>query len=295
MTTQAELPSGIGALPTGEAGPAPAEFQRSFLKWAGGKFQILRAVLEALPAGTRLVEPFAGSGVVFLNAGFPENLVCDSNDALIDTFAAIQEHPAKFCAEAGRLFRPENNRAEAFYALRDEFNSTPDRFRRSLLFVYLNRHCFNGLCRFNRRGRFNVPFGRYRSPQFPEREIRQFAVHAKAARFCCQDFIRTMRACAPGDVVYCDPPYVPLSKTASFTSYGTLDFSTELQASLAQEAGELARRGVPVVISNHDTELTRRLYSGADELRSIEVQRFISCDGGNRGKARELIAIYRPR
>ena len=277
----------------GAATPAASpRFQRSFLKWAGNKFQILSEILRVLPPDQRLVEPFAGSGVVFLNAEFARNLVCDSNGALVDTFASIKSDVERFVLEGRKLFRPETNEKLAYYGLREEFNRTSDRFRKSLIFVYLNRHCFNGLCRFNQSGKFNVPFGRYRSPSFPEREIRHFARRASGAEFVCQDFVTTLRGCVPGDVVYCDPPYVPLSKTASFTAYSTGDFSLQFQADLAREAQALAARGIPVVLSNHDTELTRQLYAAADSLRTVAVQRFISCDGGNRGKAGEIIAVF---
>lgn len=290
--TQAEL-FPVDRVSESAATPIARErFQRSFLKWAGNKFQILSEILRVLPPGQRLVEPFAGSGVVFLNAKFARNLVCDSNPALVDTFAAIKSDVERFVLEGRKLFGPETNRQLAYYEMREEFNRTTDRFRKSLIFVYLNRHCFNGLCRFNRSGKFNVPFGKYRSPAFPEREIRNFARRASGTEFVCQDFVTTLRGCLPGDVVYCDPPYVPLSKTASFTAYSTSDFSLQLQADLAREAQVLAARGIPVVLSNHNTELTRQLYAGADSVSTVDVQRFISCDGGNRGKAGEIIAVY---
>lgn len=277
-------------------GPAEADvkFRRPFLKWAGNKFQILSAICDSLPDGIRLVEPFAGSGAVFINTEFLGYLICDTNPVLVDTFQAIVADPQKFIDAGLELFKPETNTEERFYELRWEFNATKDKFRKGLLFVYLNRHCFNGLCRFNRKGEFNVPFGRYKVTNFPTDAVLYFASRSKHAKFVCQGFASTMSECIAGDVVYCDPPYVPLSKTASFTSYSLDDFGEAQQRQLADEARKLSARGIPVVISNHDTPLTRELYQGA-ELRFVDVQRFISCDGANRGKAREVIAIFKAK
>jgi DNA adenine methylase len=268
------------------------EFKRPFLKWAGGKFKILDAILAGLPPGNRLVEPFVGSGAVFLNAGYRENQVADANKHLIGTFLQIKTNLAETLSEAEKLFVPACNTAEAFYRLRTEFNSdAAPTARHAALFIYLNRHCFNGLCRFNRRGHFNVPFGRYRGPTIPRAEILNFHVLARATEFSTESFLVTMGNAQRGDVVYCDPPYVPLTATANFTSYSTTDFGEAEQRALAGAALELAARGVPVVISNHDNSLTRELYAKA-KCRYVSVRRYISCDSTNRTEAPEVIALF---
>jgi len=240
----------------GTTAGAQTRFQRPFLKWAGGKFRLLGHLLATLPPGTRLVEPFVGSGAVFLNAGIAANHAADANAHLIGTFVRVQEDAEGVLAEAQRLFAPANNSADAYYRLRDEFNGDlRPTARRAALFIYLNRHCFNGLCRFNRRGAFNVPFGRYRRPGLPVEEVRAFRHVAQRTTFQTATFTATMAACRAGDVVYCDPPYVPLTATADFTGYTGIDFGEEQQRALAAAARELAGRGVPVVISNHDTRL----------------------------------------
>lgn len=265
---------------------------RPFLKWAGGKYRVLDEILPRLPMARRLIEPFAGSAAVSLNAGFPAALVSDLNADLINLYCSIKEDVSHFIREAGALFGGTHNNREAFDALRAEFNTTKDPFRRSVIFVYLNRHGFNGLCRYNAKGRFNVPFGKYDNPGFPKAEIEVFAEAAKHIEFVHQGFLTTMAQARPGDVIYCDPPYVALSVTSNFTSYSAGVFGFAEQKALAEKARDCAARGIPVVISNHDTAESRALYHGA-EIHSFSVQRFISSKASTRGNAPELIAIFR--
>lgn len=272
-------------------GASPA-LQKPFLKWAGGKFRVLNEILPRMPIGTRLVEPFAGSGVVSLNADFPSALVADVNVDLINLYQSIKINPERFVQETRQLFVPAMNSREAFEGLRFEFNGSDDPFRRSVIFVYLNRHAFNGLCRYNAKGLFNVPFGKYANPGFPANEIRAFSSAASRMTFVNQGYEATMDQACCGDVLYCDPPYVPLSLTSNFTSYAPGSFGLEEQKRLADKARECAARGVPVLISNHDTPVSRDLYAGA-EIHSFEVQRFISSKSSTRGRAPELLAIFR--
>ena len=175
--------------------------------------------------------------------------------------------------------------------LRAEFNQTRDHRRKAALFLYLNRHGYNGLCRYNAKGGFNVPVGRYVKPYFPAREMLGFHEKAQRAEFRVADFTEVMRQALPGDVVYCDPPYVPLSATSNFTSYHRGGFGEAQQNELARLAEELASRGVPVVISNHETSFTVQAYHKA-RLTRFSVRRFISRNGQNRGKAAELLALF---
>jgi DNA adenine methylase len=264
---------------------------KPFLKWAGSKFKIVDRVRTALPQGSRLVEPFVGSGAVFMNTDFDSYLLADSNRDVIDLFNAVKHDGLEFIEYAKQLFLPHNNEAGAFYELRQEFNDSAPGHRRSALFVYLNRHCFNGLCRYNSKGKFNVPFGRYDSPGFPEAELIAFSAKSRRAEFIHEDFRTTMRSATLGDVVYCDPPYVPLSATANFSDYTAEGFGVAEQRELALLATELSARGVPVVISNHDTEFTRLAYQAA-AIEAFGVQRFISSNAANRGKAAELLAVF---
>ena len=199
----------------------------------------------------------------------------------------------RFIAEARALFTPGNNTQEAFLRLRETFNASSDAEERSVLFLYLNRHSYNGLVRYNSKGIYNVPFGKYKAPYFPERELTAFLDKLRGCdvTFAVQDFRSTFAALRPGDVVYCDPPYAPVSATANFTSYTGGGFGVQEQIDLASEASAAAKRGVPVVLSNHDVPLIRELYADA-RLESFPVQRFISCNGARRGAARELLAVF---
>jgi DNA adenine methylase len=252
---------------------------------------VLDRILPVLPDGARLIEPFAGSAAVSLNAGFASAVVADFNADLINLYRSIQSDTARFLAEAGALFDGNHNNRTSFDALRAEFNESDDAFRRSVIFVYLNRHGFNGLCRYNAKGKFNVPFGRYINPGFPKLEIEAFGVAAQTIEFVHTGFVATMSAAQAGDVIYCDPPYVPLSVTSNFTSYAPGAFGFAQQKALAEKARECARHGIPVVISNHDTAESRALYQGA-EIHAFEVRRFISSKASTRGNAPELLAIF---
>ncbi|GLP97521.1 Dam family site-specific DNA-(adenine-N6)-methyltransferase [Paraferrimonas sedimenticola] len=267
---------------------------RAFLKWAGGKYKLSEAICERLPQGERLVEPFVGAGSVFLNSDFKRYLLCDINSDLIDLYQCLQHRPQEYIKRAQALFTPKYNDKQVYLDMRAEFNQTTEPFERAVMFLYLNRHGYNGLCRYNKKGGFNVPFGSYKKPYFPEKELLAFAAKAHLAEFRCVSYQQGFDMVDKGDVVYCDPPYAPLSHTANFTSYASAGFSLDDQALLARRARHCAaNQGVSVLISNHDTPLTRELYHGA-KLDSIQVQRNISQNGRTRGKVPELMALYTP-
>lgn len=275
---------------------------KPFLKWAGSKQSISETILEHLPDGERLVEPFAGSGAIFLATDYDAYLLNDVNEDLYRVFTVLKARGPEFIETCRDLFTPEMNTEERYYEIRDEFNelmadlgelSEAERKRRAALFVYLNRHGFNGLCRYNQQGGFNVSFGHYKkTPVFPGERMRGFWHKARAAEFTCLDFEEAMDRVEPGDVVYCDPPYIPLSSTSSFTNYAKGGFGPTDQQRLARKAETLAARGVPVVISNHDVSVARELYSRADYIHDFPVQRYISAKGEGRKQARELVAVF---
>ncbi|ANQ54978.1 Dam family site-specific DNA-(adenine-N6)-methyltransferase [Vibrio parahaemolyticus] len=267
--------------------------QRAFLKWAGGKYGLVEDIQRHLPPARKLVEPFVGAGSVFLNTDYDHYLLADINPDLINLYNLLKERPEEYISEAKRWFVAENNRKEAYLSIRAEFNKTDDVMYRSLAFLYMNRFGFNGLCRYNKKGGFNVPFGSYKKPYFPEAELEFFAEKAKKATFVCEGYPETFRRARKGSVVYCDPPYAPLSNTANFTSYAGNGFTLDDQAALADMAERTAtERGIPVLISNHDTTLTRRLYHGAD-LSVVKVKRTISRNGSGRNKVDELLALFK--
>jgi len=266
---------------------------RAFLKWAGGKYPLVDDIKRYLPVGDCLIEPFVGAGSVFLNTDYDAYILADINSDLINLYNIVKTRHEEFIRDARELFTPEFNQSERFYELRAEFNACKDIYRRSLLFLYLNRHCYNGLCRYNLSGSFNVPFGRYKKPYFPEDELYWFSEKAQNAQFVCEHYQQTLEKAQRGSVVYCDPPYVPLSATANFTAYHTNSFSLADQQNLARLAEQLlADQQVPVLISNHDTELTRDWYSAAT-LHVVTARRTISSNILQRSKVTELLALYR--
>ncbi|MCQ1056800.1 Dam family site-specific DNA-(adenine-N6)-methyltransferase [Photobacterium sp. ZSDE20] len=266
---------------------------RAFLKWAGGKYSLVEEIERRLPPARKLVEPFVGAGSVFLNTDFEQYLLADINPDLINLYNILKNDPEQYVRDSKALFTPEYNQKGAYLEIREAFNKTKDPYLRSLYFLYMNRHGFNGLCRYNKKGGFNVPFGSYKKPYYPEDELYFFSEKAKRATFVCEGYQQTFSRARKGCVVYCDPPYAPLSTTANFTSYAGNGFSLDDQAALADAAEKAAtERDIPVLISNHDTTLTRRLYHGAD-LSVVKVKRTISRNGSGRNKVDELLALFK--
>lgn len=269
------------------------QLSKPFLKWAGGKYRLMHHLLKAIPEGNRLVEPFTGSGAVFANTQFKQYLLAESNLDLVILFQQLQQEGEPFIQYCASFFEHGNDEA-LYYERRACFNQCQNPRERSALFLYLNRHGYNGLCRYNQKGLFNVPFGRYVKPYFPEKEMRYFHQKSQDARFVHQDFESTFKQLKMGDVIYCDPPYVPLSKSAFFTNYTQNRFTETDQIKLAQLAKEAAKSGHTVIISNHDTPFTREQYAGS-EIYHFPVRRLISCQG-QKGRAfvTELLAVFTP-
>lgn len=266
--------------------------QRAFLKWAGGKLRLSDEISRHLPKKACLVEPFVGAGSVFLNTEFERYLLADLNPDLIHLFQIIKQDVEHYICETKLLFlHPQANTREFYLARRDEFNHSEDTFRRACLFLYLNRFGFNGLCRYNKKKQFNVPFGRYKKHYFPEIELRVFAEKAQKATFICADFQQTFDYIANRQddyVVYCDPPYAPIQQESNFTHYAGAGFSLAEQQALAERAKSAK---VPVLISNHDTDFTRQIYQGA-EITTLKVQRSIGQKAHTRVKINELLAFF---
>lgn len=266
---------------------------KTFLKWAGNKSRCIEKILAHLPAGRRLIEPFTGSGAVFLHSSYSSYILAEENQDLVNLYQVLQSEGLGFIHYSQELFSPKTNLAEYYYARREEFNFCQEKRRRAALFLYLNRHGYNGLCRYNNQGFYNVPFGSHERPYFPRQQMLDFHLKSQKAAFLQQDFRLSFAMAEAGDVIYCDPPYVPLSNTASFTSYTEQGFSLEDQRDLAELAFKAASQGCLVLISNHDTDFTRECYQGA-KLYSFPVQRWISCNAYKRLAVQELLAVFEP-
>ncbi|NIN33791.1 MAG: Dam family site-specific DNA-(adenine-N6)-methyltransferase [Gammaproteobacteria bacterium] len=268
---------------------------KPFLKWPGGKYRQVDRIGKQLNGGLRLVEPFVGSAAVFLNTDYRRYLLADNNLDLINLYRQLQEEGQTFIDYCRNYFSGKLNQSEAYYQLRKKFNLSRNRRLKSALFLYLNRHGYNGLCRYNQKGTFNVPFGRYDQPYFPEKEMQFFHTKSRNALFINAGFHDTMKQVRKGDVVYCDPPYAPLNTTARFTDYSSGGFNWQQQVELAEWANKLSRKGIQVVISNHDIQSISDLYQqrGAN-MDQFRVRRTISCHADNRVKVGELIAVFEP-
>lgn len=266
---------------------------RTVLKWAGSKIRIMDVLKKHLPEGRRLVEPFAGSCAVMMNTDYSEYLIADINPDLINLYKNIKDDVEGFINYARDFFALCNS-AENYYSIRAEFNLSSNSEERAAMFLYLNRHCYNGLCRYNQSGGFNVPYGKYKAPYFPEAEIRAFAEKAKRATFVCCSFDEALEMVLPGDVIYCDPPYMPASATANFTSYSTETFGGLEHHQLSADLLTLAERGYPVIASNSDTRESRGLY-GKFNIVSFDAPRSIGASAGSIKSAPEIIAKITPK
>ena len=281
---------------------------KPLLKWAGNKYRVLPFLIPHIGYPKRYCEPFGGSLAVALNTPAEQYILNDVNKDLVAIYQNLvnpnDDNFIKYCQE---LFTSENNTREAYIDLVKHFNQATDSVERARLFIYLNRHCFNGLSRYNKKGDFNVPYGRefkdkktgekyIQSAYFPEEEMMNFRMYfltKQLVRFTSLSFEdpSLYEDLEAGDVVYFDPPYVPASDTANFTSYATDGFTHDQQVQLANLAESLAAKGIKVIVSNHNTPVTQELYKNAT-IYPIQVTRTIAANGGSRKKAEELIAVY---
>ncbi|MIV19105.1 Dam family site-specific DNA-(adenine-N6)-methyltransferase [Salmonella enterica] len=278
------------ALPIQE--PTPRRWQRPFLKWAGGKYSLLPELERLIPAGKRLIEPFVGGGSVFLNSDKHERfLLADINADLINLYQMLAVAPDSVIAEAIKAFRHLND-AENYTAIREAFNAWQlNAIERAAAFLYLNRHCFNGLMRYNLDGFFNVGWGKYKAPYFPEKELMAFRKKSSACVFMNAGFERTLRLAGDGDVVYCDPPYEPMPGTAGFTSYASGGFSWDSQVALAESCVAAHQRGAKVFISNSTAPRVIELYERHGfTLHRVNARRSISSKGSTRETANDIVA-----
>lgn len=264
---------------------------RPMLKWLGNKYRIVQFLNSILPKNKRLVEPFAGSLALFLNTDYDAYLLNDINKDLINFYITLSTYKKDFIEYCKSFFTQIYNNKAKYLELRAQFNKTNDAVLKSALFLYLNRHGYNGLCRYNSAGKFNTPFGRYTKPYFPEKEMNYFLEKVSKSNvvFTSDNYKVVLNKANQNDVLYMDPPYMPLSKTSNFTQYSSNNFTIEDQIDLAKFSEMLAEKGVFVAVSNHDTELTRELYRKA-KIYEMNIRRNVSCK--ERKKVREILAIF---
>jgi DNA adenine methylase len=266
--------------------PAP------FLKWAGGKRQLLPRILDLAPARIETYyEPFIGGGAVFfaLAAGkrFARAVIGDANPELVNCYESVRDDVDAVIAELEK----HRNTERDYYRVRQRDPRRLTDAARAARIIYLNRCGYNGLYRVNSDGRFNVPFGRYVRPKICDVPRLLAASRAlRGTKIVCGDFREVLEAERPGpdDFVYLDPPYVPISRTASFTAYARRAFGPADQQRLADALGSLSRARVPAVLSNSYCAATLRLYEGL-EHQKVPARRAINSVGRRRGPVPEIL------
>jgi DNA adenine methylase len=269
---------------------------RPFLKWPGRKFSIIGYLKNHFIKPNKeiiFIEPFLGSAAVFLNTDYKNYVLNDSNQDLINVYLYLMKEGEKFIKYCNKYFIEKNNVLEQYYDLRDIFNNSTVSRKKAALFVYLNRHGYNGLCRYNSSGQYNVPFGRYKTINLLHNEMLAFynKANTNKIKIQCSDFTTCFEQVNNNTVFYCDPPYVPISSSASFTQYDKESFNFTHQKKLVDLVVHAKKLGAASFISNHDLTITRELYEGA-KIVSFDVKRTISCKSNNRNYVKELLAIY---
>ena len=263
---------------------------KPFVKWAGGKRQLLPELLNRLPQVFNTYhEPFIGGGALFFELQPKEAFLADISTELINTYRVVKEFPEELL----EILSEFKNEKEFYYFVRDmdrnpEYDSFSD-IRKAARFIYLNKTCFNGLYRVNSKGQFNVPFGDYKNPTFADSETILACSQALAGtRIQRASFLEVQKHVQKGDFVYFDPPYVPLSKTSSFTAYSKGGFGEAEQLALRDLFLHLSQKGAFVMLSNSDTEFVRQAYKEF-KIEEVQATRALNSDAKKRGKISELI------
>lgn len=279
------------------------QYLQPFLKWAGGKRQLLPQIREYYPKHFNLeintyFEPFVGAGAVFFDFQPKNAIINDTNSELMNLYRVIKDkEKIELLIED---LKTHKNDEEYYYEVRswdrDENYHLLEDWKKASRFIYLNRTCYNGLYRVNSKGYFNVPFGRYKNPDYVNenvlRSVHQF-LNEINVQIENKDFEEIADLAKPGDFVYFDPPYDPISKTSSFTSYQKEDFGDKDQIRLRDTFWRLYERGCYVLLSNSNTEFINSIYS---EIPGVQIQevfaaRNINSKADKRGKIKEVLVI----
>jgi len=269
-----------------------SERLRPILKWAGGKRSLVPRILKELPdqIGT-YYEPFVGGAAVFLALAeekrFRRAVISDKNAQLINLYTVVRDDLVKLLKKLEAL--QDRTSEEDYYEIRAQKGGT--KVERAARLIYLNKTGYNGLYRVNSKGGFNVPYGRYKRPKIydPERLLAAMAA-LQGVTIEVADFEQSCRDAKPGDAVYLDPPYLPLSKTASFSAYHSEAFGMPEHQRLATAFDKLVKRGITAILSNSDTPETRELYRRF-KPSGVQVRRPINSVASRRGAVSELLVV----
>lgn len=272
------------------------------LKWAGGKRQLTDEVLRFIPSDYRVRgfhEPMFGAGALTFLLEPSRGSVNDVNPRLMNLYRMVRDAPDDLVL----MNKTHRYSKDYFYNARKRFNApingvSLNPIEEASLLLYLNRTCYNGLYRENRRGEFNVPFGGYKDPDFVQEDrIRQASKVLAQMQIHDGDFRYVLKVAKAGDVVYFDPPYLPVSETSAFTAYSKHGFAWDDQRRLRDVMERLDAKGVFVILSNSDAPELKKLYADLKsfEMSRIRARRAINCNGSGRGEVHEIIVSNIPR
>ncbi len=278
---------------------------KPFVKWAGGKRQILNILVKNLPPELHqrkikiYAEPFVGGGALFFKLQsmfeFEKIILVDKNRDLINAYVFVRDNVSlliEILKELEKEFYTSKNRKDFYYDMRNKFNGKNEfDIERAALFLFLNKTCFNGLYRVNSRGKFNVPFGKYKNPVIcDEKNLINASKSLSNAKLIAGDFTFVEKEIEPNTFVYFDPPYRPISKTSSFTSYNSESFDDKEQERLAKFVRKIDKKGAKFMLSNSYSEdgFFQKLYCNFN-IKTIKVKRYISASSAGRGEVKEII------
>lgn len=266
----------------------------TFIKWAGGKTQLLNQFENFFPTFfDKYYEPFLGSGAVFfyLKNLYPEKefFLSDNNAELINCYEIVKNELEKLL-DLLKEYRSKHSK-EYYYNQRNIDTSDLSKIELAARFIYLNKTCFNGLYRVNSKGKFNVPMGSYKNPSiFQEKDLRTSNGLLQGVTLKTMSFEKIIKIAQKNDFVYLDPPYHPLSPTSSFTSYTSISFSEKDQIRLAEVYRELDKKGCLLMLSNSYSEFILELYSDY-RIEQVSAKRMINCNGKKRGAIPEAVVM----
>lgn len=260
------------------------------VKWVGGKRQLMFELIKNMPKSyNRYFEPFIGGGALFFELQPEQAYISDMNEELINLYSVVRDNVYELIKD---LSKHEVSK-EYFLEIRnidrtEQYTELSD-VERASRFIYLNRTCFNGMYRVNSQGQFNVPFGHYKNPRIIDKNnLLNCSELLKKTEIKCADFSEILTKVKKGDLVYFDPPYVPLNETSSFTSYTKDGFDMNMQFKLRDVCDELDNKGVKFMLSNSDTKLVNELYVNY-EIKKVFASRQINANADGRGKITEVL------
>lgn len=267
-----------------------------FLKWAGGKRQLLPTIKQYIPKKYRhYYEPFVGAGAVLFSLQPTTSTINDTNSELINCYNVIRDNPDELLSLCQQ--HEKNNSKEHYYRLRSQDRQsdfkTLSSVERAARIIYLNKTCFNGLFRVNSQGQFNVPYGDYVNPVIADpiviKAVSSFLKESNI-NICKGDFADSLSTAKKGDFIYFDPPYHPISDTSSFTGYSVNGFGEKEQTRLKSVCDQLSDQGCYVLISNSDASLIRELYRDSRYIiAEVKASRAINSVASKRGRVVELL------